>query len=118
MRGDPLFNSLIGDTFGEGGGVGVTVCCCFSAMELRVFMSRERSVGTCCFMSMLSSSLRREVMRSELGQANSSDMVITNMRPSVDVSALCRSCKERKYTACQNKFCISDMHEKKKKTQL
>ena len=61
LRGEPLMMSLpclSGETFGDGGGVGVTVCCCFSAMESSVVMSNERRVGTCCFMSTLSSSLR------------------------------------------------------------
>lgn len=91
LRVDPLLISepyLMGDTFGEGGGVGVTVCCCFSAMESSVFISSESRVETCCFMSTLSSSLRWEVMKSELGQASSSDIVRTKMRPRVDVSAL------------------------------
>lgn len=93
LSGEPL--CLSGETLGDGGGVGVTVCCCFSAMESSLVMSRERRVGTCCFMSMLSSSLRWEVMKSELGQANSSDMIMTKVRPSVVVSWLCKSCNVR-----------------------
>ena len=60
-------------------------------MDSRVFMRRESRVGTCCFMSMLSSSRRLEVMKSEVGQASSSDMVRTKDRPRVEVSALCSS---------------------------
>ncbi len=83
---------LSGETLGEGGGVGVIVCCCFSAMESSIVISSERRVGTCCFMRRLSSSLRWEVMKSEVGQASSSDMVMTKVRPSVEVSCLWSSC--------------------------
>lgn len=83
---------LMGDTLGEVGGVGVTVCRCFSATESSVCMRRESRAGTCCFMSVLSSSRRWEVRRSEVGQASSSDMVMTKDRPRAEVSALWSSC--------------------------
>jgi hypothetical protein len=60
-------------------------------MDSSVFISKDRSVVTCCFMSMLSSSRRLEVMKSEVGQASSSDIVRTNVSPSVEVSELCSS---------------------------
>ena len=66
---------LIGDTLGEGGGVGVTECSCFSTMESKICMRAERMVETFCCISIFSWSLLCEVMRSERGQASSSEAV-------------------------------------------
>ena len=92
-RGEPLLaiGGLIGETLGEGGGVGVTEWRCFSATDSKMWMSTERMVGTCCCRSKASSSLREVVIRSLRGHPSSSEAVRRNASPRGVVSLVCIS---------------------------
>lgn len=91
-----VIGGLIGETLGEGGGVGVTEWRCFSATDSKMWMRTERMVGTCCCRSKANSSLREVVMRSLRGHPNSSEAVRRNARPRGVVS-LVRISWEGKY---------------------
>lgn len=83
---------LIGDTLGDGGGVGVTECSCLSTIESRICMRAERMVETFCCISIISCSLLCVVIRSERGQASSSEAVWRKSRPRESVSGVRTSC--------------------------